>query len=396
MTTRLSRRQALRLALLTGFGGLAAACSPGAAAPAAEADFAPPGTSAPAAARPSAAAPATTAPATTAAPQSATAPAAATAAPPAPTQAPAAQATAAPQTDGLAAGITSATTALLAALADDARAKATYAFGDAERVRWHWTTPAGFPRNGLPLTEMTEDQRALALALLRASVSEAGFKKASDIMALQNVLGNDPLLYFVTVFGTPGGAAPWGWRFEGHHLSRHFTIAGDRVVAMPFFNGAWPTETDAGLRAMPREDDAARELVTSLDDATRAAAIFQARTLTNHVTQNEPYVQPLDPVGVTLGQLGGQQRALAVEIIQTYLASLPDSIAKPTFDRITAVGIEGIRFGWAGELEPRRPHYYRLQGPTFLLEFDNSRNRGTHIHSVWRDFDGDFGQQIVR
>jgi hypothetical protein len=294
----------------------------------------------------------------------------------------------------LASGISQAATQLLAVLDDAGRARASYAFADAERLRWHWTTPRGFPRNGLPLSQMNEQQRDLALELLRSSVSEAGYAKALDIMSLQKDLGNDPLEYYVTIFGAPEGAEPWGWRFEGHHLSRHFTLAGQQVAATPFFNGSWPTVTDAGLQAMKREEEAARELIQSLDERARGVAIFRERTLTSHVTQNEAYVSPLEPVGIALSELSGDQQGLALEIVQTYLGSLSDSIAAPAYERIRVAGIDTIRFGWAGSLEARRPHYYRLQGPTFLLEFDNSRNGGTHIHSVWRDFERDFGQAI--
>jgi hypothetical protein len=282
----------------------------------------------------------------------------------------------------------------LAALAPEQLAKATYAFDDAERVRWHWTTPQGFPRNGLPLGEMDDAQRGLAMGLLKASLSDAGYHKATDIIALQRELGNDPDLYFVTVFGEPG-VEPWGWRFEGHHLSRNFTVRGGQVAATPFFHGAWPNVTDAGLRAMPREEDAARELVGSLSGPARDAAVFQARSLSGHVTQNQPYVTPLDPIGVAAGDLDDAQRALIMEIVEAYLGSQEASIAGPSLARIRDAGVESIRFGWAGDEAPRRPHYYRLQGPTFLLEFDNSRNSGTHIHSVWRDFAGDFGQDLA-
>ena len=275
------------------------------------------------------------------------------------------------------------------------RAQTSFAFDDAaERQRWHWTTPSGFPRNGLPLNEMDEAQRALALALLHASVSDAGYQKALDIMALQAELGNDPQRYYVSVFGTPG-ADPWGWRFEGHHLSRHFTVVGEEVRVTPFFNGAWPTLTDAGLRAMPREEDAARELILSLDERKRTVALFQANSLTQHVTQNQPYVSPLEPLGLPAGEFNADQQALMIELIQTYLRSQTDNSATPTFERIQAAGIENILFGWAGSLEPRQPQYWRLQGPTFLLEFDNSRNGGTHIHSVWRDFERDFGADLL-
>jgi hypothetical protein len=385
MTARLTRRQALRLALLTGFGGIVAACAPAATQPAAQAPAPQPPTSAPL----PTSAPPTVAPTAQPAPAASAAQAAETA-PPAP-----AAATASPAPAPLAAQIAPAATQFLAALGDDTRAKASYAFGDSERQRWHWTTPSGFPRNGLPLREMDPDQRSLALALLQASVSEAGYQKALDIMSLQNDLGNDPELYYVTVFGTPGGAEPWGWRFEGHHLSRNFSVAGTQVSAAPFFLGSWPTVASSGLRAMEREEDAARELVTSLEGASRTAAIFRERTLTSHVTQNEPLVSPLEPVGVTAGELDADRQALVLEIIQTYLGVLPESVATPMFERLRGAGIENVRFGWAGSLEPRRPHYYRLQGPTFLLEFDNSRNGGTHIHSVWRDFDEDFGKNLL-
>lgn len=380
MTSKISRRQALRLALLSGFGGIVAACSPAATQPSAQEQAPPPPT-----------AQAITAP--TAAPTAQAAPATA---PAAPTAAPVAAApTPSPQPAPLASLIAQSATQFLAALDENAHTKATYAFGDSERQRWHWTTPSGFPRNGLPLAEMNPEQHTLAMALLQTSVSEAGYQKAHDIISLQNDLGNDPELYYVTIFGTPGGTEPWGWRFEGHHLSRNFSVVGDQVSVAPFFLGSWPTEARSGLRAMAREEDAARELVTSLEGPSRDSAIFQARTLTNHVTQNEPLVSPLDPVGISFGELDADRQALVMEIIQTYLGVLPASSAAPMFERLRSAGMENIRFGWAGSLEPRRPHYYRLQGPTFLLEFDNSRNSGTHIHSVWRDFAEDFGRHLI-
>jgi hypothetical protein len=146
---------------------------------------------------------------------------------------------------------------------------------------------------------------------------------------------------------------------------------------------------------MDREEQAARELVISLEGTSRETAIFRPRTLTNHVTQNQPFVSPLEPVGLPVGELDDDRKGLVLEIIQTYMGALPPANATLLLDRLSAAGIENVRFGWAGSVEPRRPHYYRLQGPTFLLEFDNSRNSGTHIHSVWRDFAEDFGQNLV-
>ncbi len=310
----------------------------------------------------------------------------------------------------VASGIGAAATRFLAALDDDTRRRAVFAFDDAERVRWHWTNTVAVPRNGLPLGEMTPVQRQLAFDLLRSSSSSAGYRKSIDITKLQGVLLRefgagpqwDPQRYYVSIFGDPGGSAPWGWRFEGHHLSRHYTVVGDRLAVYPFFLGAWPTRATsafdglaAGYRTMPREEDAARELVRSLGRAQRRVAIFQQASLTTHVTQNQPRVTPLDPVGIGVHALGAQQRSLVDELLRTYLAVLPGDEPRRSLTRVARAGIGKIRFGWAGSLTPHQPRSYRLQGPTFLLEFDNSRNEGTHIHSVWRDFQEDFGRNLT-
>jgi hypothetical protein len=308
-------------------------------------------------------------------------------------------------------GIAAKATRFLDSLGDDARRSATYAFGDAERVRWHWTIPEAVPRNGLSLRDMNAQQRQRALELLRASSSAAGYRKSLDIVKLQGVLRQgfggggssfDPERYYVTVFGGPAGKRPWGWRFEGHHLSRHFTVVGDQVGVYPYFLGAWPTRATSsyaglprGYRTMPREEDAARTLVRSLGRRQQRLAVFQQESLTDHVTQNLPRVSPLEPVGVRVGDLTSAQRRLVSEIVDTYAAVLPAEIARRSLDRIERAGFERLRLGWAGSLEPNHPHYYRLQGPTFLLEFDNSRNEGTHLHSVWRDFREDFGRHLL-
>jgi uncharacterized protein DUF3500 len=315
-----------------------------------------------------------------------------------------------PAEAALASVMTAAAARFLGSLGGEARRRASYRFDDAERLRWHWTIPESVPRNGLPLGAMRPAQRRRALDLLRVSSSADGYRKSLDIIRLQGVLREagiagssfDPDRYYVSVFGDPRATTPWGWRFEGHHLSRHFTVAGDRVVAYPFFLGAWPTRTTSayaglprGYRTMPREEDAARELVRSLGSRQRRVAVFQTESLTDHVTQNRPRVSPLEPVGVTVGELAPAQRRLVREIVDTYLAVLPTAIAARGLERVERGGIDRLRFGWAGPLQPNQPHYYRLQGPTFLLEFDNSRNDGTHIHSVWRDFREDFGRGVA-
>jgi hypothetical protein len=146
---------------------------------------------------------------------------------------------------------------------------------------------------------------------------------------------------------------------------------------------------------MPREEDAARTLVRSLSGRQRQQAIFQQESLTDHLTQNLPRVAPLEPVGVRVGDLASRQRRLVQEIVDTYAAVLPPDVARRSLDRVQRAGFDRLRIGWAGTLQPGQPHYYRIQGPTFVLEFDNSRNEGTHIHSVWRDFQEDFGRHLA-
>jgi Protein of unknown function (DUF3500) len=300
--------------------------------------------------------------------------------------------------------------ALLASLTPSQRRQATFPFASAERTRWHWTVPASVPRNGLPLGEMSVAQRTRALALLRASTSPSGYRKALDIMALQGVLQRmdtglsdpfDPSLYYVSVFGTPG-ARMWGWRLEGHHLSRHFTVVDATLVAEPFFLGAWPTRAGSafrtvgkGYRTMPREEDAAREIVLSLDGRLRRQVVFSSESLTDHITQNAVRVSPLEPVGVLTRDLPSSAQRRVWELVRTYLANHPQPMARDALARIQRAGVQRTRFGWAGSTRPGVPHYYRLQGPTFVLEFDNSRNSGTHIHSVWRDFERDFGRHLL-
>ena len=315
-----------------------------------------------------------------------------------PTTEPTATSTHTPTTDlaqQLVADMTQAAITFYEALDPAQREQVNYPFNSDERFRWHWTTPGRFPRNGLPLRQMNDEQRGRALDLLQASLSNMGFEKSLNIISLQSNLGNDPELYFVTLFGLPGTDEPWSWRWEGHHLSRQFTVIGDKVAMTPFFLGSWPTTTEAGLRAMAVEEDAALELINSFPGEVQPLVIFQDRPITSHITQNAAQVEPLDPVGVLYANMTGPQQQLVSEIIQAYIGTLPDHLALSTMARINSAGLDQIRFGWAGSLERQRPQYYRLQGPTFLLEYDNTRNGGIHIHSVWRDFTQDFGYHLL-
>jgi hypothetical protein len=296
--------------------------------------------------------------------------------------------------------------AFIAGLSAEQRAKAQYQFDAAERLNWHFVPRA---RNGLPLKEMTPAQRELARGLLGAGLSQRGLLKATTIMELDLVLremgGNpvqrDPELYYFTVFGTPSGTAPWGWRVEGHHLSVNFTISdGKPVATSPSFMGANPAEVRTGsrqgLRVLGAEEDLGRQLMTALDSTQRTLALIAPTAPTEIVTTNAGEVKPLSPVGIGVSRLRPDQTALLRKVVDEYLSRMADPVAAERRARLDRSDFSQVTFAWAGSINRGDAHYYRIQGPSFLIEFDNTQNSANHVHSVWRDFDGDFGRDLLR
>jgi hypothetical protein len=304
------------------------------------------------------------------------------------------------------AAMTAAARDFLASLTPPQRLQASFPFDDAERLNWHFIPRE---RRGLPLKQMADQQRLAARRLLQAGLSQRGYLKASTIIELELVLrelgGNpsvrDPELYYLSVFGTPAGRGPWGWRAEGHHLSLNFTVTGDSLVATaPAFFGANPARVPSGarqgLRALADEEDLARELVTSLDPSQRAAAIIATEAPRDIVTGNLARVDPLAPAGIAVSQLRPDQAARLVRLLDEYLGRMATELAAGRRARLERTDFARVTFAWAGSLEAGRPHYYRIQGPSFLVEYDNTQNEANHIHSVWRDFAGDFGRDLLR
>ena len=209
-------------------------------------------------------------------------------------------------------------------------------------------------------------------------------------MFLQAILGNDPERFSLAIFGDPTDRA-WGWRFEGHHLSINMTIVDEKVSITPLFLGAQPTTVARGerqgLQAMKLEEESARALMLSLGDA----AIFSNRALGAHLTQRDTQVSPLEELGVFATNFNAEQRTYLETVLSEYLGVMPDVVAAEYRARLEQAGVDSINFAWAGAQVPLEAHYYRMQNASFLLEFDNSRNGATHIHSVWRDFEHDFG-----
>ena len=290
------------------------------------------------------------------------------------------------------------------------RADATFALQSDEREQWHFIPTEMFPRNGLTVRDMTDEQRARAHDLLSAGLSQRGYLTATTIMDLEGVLrelesggrfDRSPELYFFSIFGTPGSDDAWGWRVEGHHMSLHFTIAnGTAVAGSPYFFGSNPAQVrsgpKAGLRALREREDAARALVMALDGSQRTAAIIDDVAPDDILTGAKLTIDPLSPVGVKASALDAGQRDLLRRVIDAYTSIMADDIAAEQMAKIREVGLDDVGFVWAGPTARGEQHYYRIQGPTFLIEYDSTQGGGNHVHSVWRDFTNDFGRDLLR
>jgi len=300
----------------------------------------------------------------------------------------------------------------LASLDPGQLAKARFAFpADDERTRWYYTPTE---RGGLPLAEMGPVSQRLAHRLMASGLSEGGYATAATVMGLENVLdaregwrrgydgrtaphrGRDPQLYFVSVFGDPGAGA-WGWRVGGHHVALNYTLAADGgISASPLFLGANPALTrlvgPGVLRPLAAEEDLARELLDTLAPDQHKAATLADEAPGDILQRNLPVIRPGPPEGLAGSGMLPQQRDLLAGLLRQYLGRLPGPLADLQAARVLGERLEAVYFGWAGSPEPGRPHYYRLQGPRLHIEYDNVQNGANHVHSVWRDPEGDFGQ----
>ena len=291
---------------------------------------------------------------------------------------------------------------LLAAMPDGLRSSAQRPFEDPDRLDWHYTPRS---RNGVSFKDLDAKGRSAVHALLKTALSAAGHRKVVNVIELESVLRElemfglmrDPEKYHLTIYGAPDSSKAWGWRFEGHHLSLNFTLAGDKLaVDAPSFLGANPALVPKGpkkgQRVLAEEEDEARALLGMLGQE----AVFDSRTFGEIVTRNAEKVDPLEALGVPASRMNDTQRAQLLKLIEVYAKTFEPGLAAARMARARAGGIENIRFGWAGSTQRGRPHYYRVQGPLFLIEYDSSQNDGNHIHTVWRDFKGDFGRDLLR
>jgi hypothetical protein len=276
-------------------------------------------------------------------------------------------------------------TTFLGSLTPEQRELAVFPFESPERQRWGFDPIEQFPRPGLPMHRMSEAQRSRVHALLELGLSQRGYEMTSAIMAREALRRADPLNYYVSIFGTPSPDGTWSWRVEGHDLSLNFTfLYGSLVASTPSFFGGM---------LLP-EAEAAWTLLKTLDDRQRAGVLIARDAPAEVVTANTTVALPLPPGGLPVTEMTDGQRELLMQVIRTYTSAMIFDVAAARMARLRNGGLDRIAFSWAGSMEPGKPHYYRVTGPTFVIEY--ASGSGDEAHSVWRDFERDFGRDLLK
>ena len=287
-----------------------------------------------------------------------------------------------------------------------------YLFQDAERGNFHFFPIA---RRGVPLKSLGEGQRQLGYALVSVALSHVGNQKALTIMSLGEYLRQsdgapniyrDSDQYYFTIFGEPGSEGSWGYRVEGFHLSINVTVLKGRWISVtPSFFGVIPaTVPDGsrkGLRVLKQETELARALARSFDTQQRVTGFgtipdFKTETVGGLITGNKRRIERGKPAGLAAAAMTLYQRKTLLKLVREHIGRIRQELAEQDLSRINEAGVEKIHFIWSGGLQPGEPHHYLVQGPTFLIEYDNTQDNANHVHCVYRDFDNDFGDAMLR
>ncbi len=310
-----------------------------------------------------------------------------------------------------AAGMTKAAKRFVESLSGDQRDKTIYEYMDGERIFWYYP-PVN--RHGLPLRDMDDDQRQIAYSLMETGLTDKSFDQAKLIIEHESVLGplekeagvrsfvRDPDLYYWTVFGDPGSdKEPWGWRVEGHHISLNFSLWGDKFISMtPFFFGANPAEVrkgpKKGLRILDEREDLGFELMKSLDQGQTSRAVIYGEAPYDILTYNASRASLPPEEGLPASKMNDTQTDILRNLINVYVNQVRTDMAQEKLQRLEEAGFDGLHWAWGGPMEEGKAHYYRIHGGNFVVEFDNRQNGANHIHSVWRDVENDFANDVLR
>lgn len=304
--------------------------------------------------------------------------------------------------------ISTAANELLRTLTPEQKGKIQFKLADEERFTWDYRP---VPRKGLSVREMEPFQKPLAHALLSGSLSQRGYIKAATIMSIEDVLRlaekdsgerRNPEKYYFSIFGEPSETGTWAMRVDGHHLSLNLTVVNGKIVAAPTFFGSNPHEVRMeprqGLRVLSREEDLGRELIQSMTPEQRKTAVIDEKAPADIVTDNHKRLPELpagQPMGLAITKLNAKQKAMLDELVMEYTGNLSEDLATARLE-VYKKSIAQSYFAWAGGLNKGDPHYYRLQAPTFIIEYNNTQNQANHVHSVWREFGNDFALSALK
>jgi hypothetical protein len=295
--------------------------------------------------------------------------------------------------------------AFLFALPPDQAKLASFAYDDAERFNWHFIPRE---RKGVALRQLSAPAYEAALTLLASGLSPEGYEQTLAVMSLEEVLylveggdraarreKRDPKKYYLSVFGTPSDTGTWGWRFEGHHLSLNYTLAGGKVVSStPEFFGSNPADIAAGpgrqIRVLAAEEDLARQILKLASPELKQKIVLDTKAPDDLRGANKPQPELDRAAGVPFSAMNEDQRQLLMQLLAEYLKNMPAEVSSERRRRLVEGGFESIHFAWWGEEDRNKRHYYRIQGPSFIIEYNNTQSDANHVHSFWRDVQGDF------
>ncbi|QHT70959.1 DUF3500 domain-containing protein [Rhodocytophaga rosea] len=294
-------------------------------------------------------------------------------------------------------------------LPDSLKQKAVFPFDDEERFNWHFTPR---PRKGACYKSMNQSQRQAALAIIQTVLSEKGNAKTIAIMELEIILKalenrepndhyRDPENYYFTVFGTPGGKEPWAWRMEGHHISLNFSsVTGQLLSSTPAFLGSNPAIVpdgpQKGKQILKLEEDLARSLMQSFSAEQLKTVIIDVKAPGEIITSNKRKAILESSQGIRMAEMSLIQKKRFMELLNVYLDNFNEELAVNHMKKIRKAGLDNLRFAWAGSQERGQGHYYRIHGPTLLIEYDNTQTHANHVHTVVRDLTDDFGEDILK
>jgi hypothetical protein len=290
---------------------------------------------------------------------------------------------------------------------------ALFSLEDAERFNWNFVPVS---RKGPTFHDFNEQQKQAALDLLKASLSAEGYRKTREIIELEKVLiimednrlrmsdgspMRDPLNYHFCIFGNPSPDEFWGWRFEGHHISWNFSSdQGTIASATPSFLGSnpgiVPIELQRGKEVLRQETELGFSLVNSLSGDQLKIAKFSENAPREIFTGNDRRVKEIETIGISYKEMTAGQKELFMKLLNVYIGNYIYDFSETLRKKIKDAGLENLYFAWAGGLKKGVANYYRIHGPTLLIEYDNIQNNANHVHTVVRDLTNDFAEDMLK